>query len=118
MAELTTVAPDEAVVHDGLEVRRHTSLAPDTEYERDGFAFRTLPAPGERLATFTTVNDVHFGEQVCGVVDGSEVGPTFTTEPGEDPYPEVMNAAAVAEIAAMDPAAVVAKGDLTTRGTR
>lgn len=117
MAELTTVAPDEAVVHDGVEVRRHTGLAPDTEYERDGFAFRTLPAPGERLATFATVNDVHFGERVCGVVDGSDVGPTFTTEPGDDPYPEVMNRAAIAEMAALDPDVVLVKGDLTADGT-
>jgi 3',5'-cyclic-AMP phosphodiesterase len=118
MAELTTVAPDEAVVHDGVEVRRHTGLAPDTEYERDGFAFRTLPAPGERLATFATVNDVHFGETECGIFEGSDVGDVLSVAPDEEPYPEVMNATAVAEITAMDPVAVIAKGDLTTSGTK
>ena len=43
----------------------------------EGFSFRTLPAPGELLATFATVNDVHFGETECGVIDGSDLGPTF-----------------------------------------
>jgi Icc protein len=37
--------------------------------------------------------------------------------PGEEPYPEVMNRGAVAEIQAIEPDAVVAKGDLTTHGT-
>ena len=46
MAELTTVADDEAVVHDGAR-RAHatTGSTPDTDYELDGFAFRTLPRP-------------------------------------------------------------------------
>src|SRR5687768_43153 len=51
--ELTTVADDHAVVHDGLAVRRYDDLEPDTLYEFDGFAFRTLARPaGARLATF------------------------------------------------------------------
>jgi 3',5'-cyclic AMP phosphodiesterase CpdA len=53
----------------------------------------------------------------CGVIEGADVGPVLRAGPDEDPYPEVMNAGAVAEIAAIDPAAVVAKGDLTCRGT-
>ncbi len=116
-AELPTVGPDVAVVHQGHQVRRHEGLAPDTEYQLDGFTFRTLPAPGDLLATFATVNDVHFGEEVCGVIDGSDVGPVFRTAPGEKPYPEVMNQAAVVEIGALDPDAVVVKGDLTSGGT-
>lgn len=115
--ELSTVGPDFAVVHEGLEVRRYDGLAPDTDHEVEGFAFRTLPAPGELLCTFATVNDVHFGEEVCGLIDGSDVGPVFRTEPGEEPFPEIMNRGAVAEIAALDPAAVVVKGDLTSNGT-
>lgn len=117
VAELTTVADDEAVVHDALDVRRHPDLAPDTRYERDGFVFSTLPRPGERLATFATVNDVHFGETECGVVEGTDVGPTFSVEEGDDPYPEVMNRAAVEEIAELDPEVVLVKGDLTSNGT-
>ena len=115
--ELTTVADDEAVLHDGPVARVHTGLSPDTAYERDGVAFTTLPAPGERLATFATVNDVHFGETECGVIEGVELGPIYTTPPGEDPYPQVMNRGAVADIAALGPDAVLVKGDLTARGT-
>jgi len=116
VAELTTVADDEAVVHDGLEVRRHPGLAPDTPQDIDGFEFRTLPVRGERLCSFATVNDTHFGEVVCGLMDGTGIGPVFRSEPGDDPYPEVMNRAAVAEIAAGDHHAVLVKGDLTSHG--
>ena len=51
-------------------------------------------------------------------VEGLEVGPILRSEPDETPYPEVMNRAAVAEITAIAPDAVVAKGDLTATGTR
>jgi len=115
--ELTTVGPDLAVIHQGRHARRHEGLTPDTAYELDGFSFRTLAAPGERLATFATVNDVHFGEELCGVIEGSNVGPVFRSAPGEAPYPEVMNRAAVAEIVALGPDAVIVKGDLTSNGT-
>lgn len=117
VAELTTVVSREAVVHVGTEVHRHEGLDPDSAQERDGFAFRTLPEPGEHLATFATVNDVHFGEEVCGLIEGSDVGPVFRSAPGEPPYPEVMNEGAVAEILALDPDAVLVKGDLTSNGT-
>ena len=114
--ELTTVADDEAVAHDGTTVRRYEGLEPDTDYSFDGLDFRTLPAPGERLASFATVNDVHFGETECGVIEGLDLGPIHRSPEGAEPYPELMNRCAVEEIAAMDPAVVVAKGDLTTRG--
>jgi Icc protein len=117
VAELTTVADDEAVIHDGTTVHRYDGLAPATDHEIDGFAFRTLPRLGERLATFATVNDVHFGETECGVLSGLDTGPVFSAEPGADPYPEVMNRGAIAEMAAIDPAVVVVKGDLTCNGT-
>ena len=118
--EVTTVADEEAVVFDGPVPIRLTGLTPDTDYEHHGVFFRTLPRPpGPRLATIATVNDVHFGETECGVIDGLEgfVGPILTSPPGADPYPEVMNRAAVAEIRTLQPDAVVAKGDLTTHGT-
>jgi predicted phosphodiesterase len=115
-AELTTVADDEAVVFDGGRPRRYDDLAPDTDYELDGFAFRTLPRPGALLCRFATVNDVHFGETECGVMDGVDTGPVFSVAAGEEPYPEVMNRGAIAEMSAIDPAAVVVKGDLTANG--
>src|SRR3546814_1656389 len=85
--ELTTVADDEVVVHDGVAVRRYEGLRPDTEHDIEGFALRTLPRFGERLATVATVNDVHFGEEVCGIMDGLPDGPVFRSLPGEEPYP-------------------------------
>jgi 3',5'-cyclic AMP phosphodiesterase CpdA len=72
---------------------------------------------GELLATIATVNDLHLGETVCGRLDGLDLGPTLQSEPGEEPYPTVMNRAAVAEIAALAPDLVVAKGDLTSNGS-
>jgi 3',5'-cyclic-AMP phosphodiesterase len=119
MTELTTVSDDHAVFHDGPEVRRYDGLSPDTDHEFEGIAFRTLARPGrERLATVATVNDVHFGETECGLLEGFDVGPVLRAEPGEPPYPEMMNRAAIDEISAIGPDAVVAKGDLTTRGTK
>ena len=116
--EVTTVADDGAVLHEGARVVRHDDLEPDTGYELDGVAFRTLPRPpGERLATVATVNDLHFGETVCGVMAGVDLGPPMRVQPGEPPYPETMNRAAATEIAACRADAVVAKGDLTTNAT-
>lgn len=118
MVDISTVADDEVVVHDGRETRTYAGLQPGTEHRFDGCRVRTLDRPeGELLCRFATVNDVHFGETECGVIEGSNVGPILSVDQGEEPYPEVMNAAAVAEIAAIDPAVVIAKGDLTTRGT-
>lgn len=111
------MANDEVVVHDGLEVRRYTELAPGTDHELDGRHVRTLPHLGEHLTTVCTVNDVHFGEVECGVLDGFDTGPIYQSEPGAEPYPQLMNRSAIGEMAAIDPAAVVVKGDLTSHGT-
>ncbi|HET9691975.1 MAG TPA: metallophosphoesterase [Acidimicrobiales bacterium] len=116
-----TVSDDGAVFFRGTEVDVVEGLAPDRPYELHGVAFATLPRPpGARLATVATVNDVHFGEVECGRVDGADVGPVLTAAEGADPYPEVMNRAAAAEIAALcggrGPDALVAKGDLTADG--
>jgi len=117
--DVTTVADDEVVLHDGVVVRRHTGLAPDTDHLLDGEAVRTLPRPrGERLATVCTVNDVHYGEVECGHLDGLEGGPIYRSEPGAEPYPVLMNRGAIADMAAIEPDAVVVKGDLTSMGTK
>ena len=118
--EITTVGPDMAVIHIGARARRYDDLAPASDHDLDGVAIRTLDAPpGPLLCRIATVNDVHFGETECGVVEGAEdtIGPILRSGPGEDPYPLTMNQAAVAEMAAIDPVAVLAKGDLTTDGT-
>ena len=119
MNDLTTLAPDEAVFFDGTEITHLVDLEPDTDYEIDGLSFRTLPQPGgELLSTIATVNDVHFGEVECGVIEGSDMGPTYRVGPGEDPYPETMNRGAIAEIRALDPDLAVVKGDLTSTGSQ
>ena len=83
---VTTVADDEAVIYDGADVRRYEGLAPDIEHDLDGVTVRTLPRPGaELLCQFATVNDVHFGETECGILEGYENGPVFRSEPGRIP---------------------------------
>jgi 3',5'-cyclic-AMP phosphodiesterase len=117
--DLTTVADDEAVLHEEGVEHRHAGLDPDTAYELGGQAVRTLARPpGERLATVCTVNDVHFGEVECGILNGVDDHPIYRSAPGDEPYPELMNRCAIADIAAVDPDAVVVKGDLTSMGTR
>ncbi|MDQ1425677.1 MAG: 3,5-cyclic-AMP phosphodiesterase [Acidimicrobiaceae bacterium] len=119
MIEITTVADDEVVLFDGPTVTRFDELAPDTEHELGGVSVRTLPRPdGELLCRFATVNDVHFGETECGVMEGFELGPVFAADEGADPYPETMNRGAIAEMRAIDPAVVLVKGDLTDRGVK
>ena len=96
--ELTTVSDDEVVAFAGTAVHRWDGLAPGTEHHLGGLTARTLDRPpGERLATVATMNDVHFGETACGVVEGTDIGPVLRSEPGEEPYPQLMNEAAVAE---------------------
>jgi Icc protein len=115
--EVTTVADDEVVLFDGPSMARYEGLAPDTDHDLDGVTVRTLPRPsGELLSRFATVNDVHFGETECGVMEGFELGPVFASEDGEEPYPELMNRGAIGEMRAMAPDAVLVKGDLTARG--
>jgi Icc protein len=120
--EVTTIGP--------RHVARVADLEPDTVYplEVEGVAsdqwlpgaVRTLARPsGRLLATVATTNDVHFGETECGRTGDAAtdaIGPILRAAPGDPPYPEVMSRAAVAEIAALDPDAVVVKGDLTDRG--
>ncbi len=117
-ADVATIADDEVVVFDGPTPVRYAGLQPGTEHCAGGQTVRTLPRPaGERLATVATVNDLHFGETVCGYIAGVDIGPVLSAGPDEDPYPEVMNNAAVDEIRALEPDAVVVKGDITSRGT-
>lgn len=118
--DITTVGPDSVVIHQGASVRTFDDLTPGTVVNLDGIEVETLPQYGELLARFATVNDVHFGETECGHIDGvSEAAgwATYTREPGESPYPELMNDAAIHEIGSIDVDAVLVKGDLTSNGT-
>jgi 3',5'-cyclic AMP phosphodiesterase CpdA len=115
--DVTTVADDLVVVHDGVTVRRYEGLSADAEHVLDGLTVRTLATPpGQLLCRFATVNDVHFGEVEAGRIDDLTDGPIRRAEPGAPPYPEVMNRAAATEIATIDPAAVIVKGDLSVDG--
>jgi len=117
--DITTVADDLVVVHEGLDVRRYEGLAADTDHDLDGVVVRTLARPeGALLCRFATVNDVHFGEVEAGRIDDLPDGPIRSVAPGAEPYPEVMNRAAAAEMAAIEPAAVIVKGDLSVDGER
>ena len=115
--DITTVADDLIVCHDGDEVVRLGNLRPASTHSIHGVEVTTLSRPdGELLCRLATVNDVHFGEVECGRVDGQEGGPIERVAEGEPPYAETMNRGATVEIAAIDPAAVIAKGDLSQDG--
>jgi 3',5'-cyclic AMP phosphodiesterase CpdA len=114
--ELVSVATDGAELFVDGRVLRLDGLAPGRDYEVAGVAFRTMDGLGTRRCTFATANDVHFGETVCGLLEGAHDHKVFRSEPGATPYPEVMSAAVVADVAARKPAAVVVKGDLTDDG--
>jgi predicted phosphodiesterase len=116
--EVSSVADDAVVAFDGTLRRTWPDLNPDSVVDLDGIEVRTLPRPGELLCRVATVNDVHFGEVECGVIEGTDIGPRFSVAPGAEPYPEFMNRGAVTEMAAIEPAAVVVKGDLTGSGTQ
>lgn len=115
--DITTVADDLVVIHDGLVVHRYDDLAADSDYDFDGISVRTMTTPpGDLLCRFATVNDVHFGEIEAGRVDDLPDGPIRRAEPGATPYPEIMNHRAAVEIDELDPAAVIVKGDLSADG--
>jgi predicted phosphodiesterase len=118
--DITTVADDLIVAHEAgtTDVVRLEDLQPNSIHHVGDHDVQTLARPdGELLCRFGTVNDLHFGEVECGKIDDDPRGPIQVVEPGERPHPETMNRAAVAEMAAADLAAVVAKGDLSCDGT-
>jgi predicted phosphodiesterase len=120
-AEITTTGPWHVARFEGLEPDHEYTLAVEgaAPYELLPPTFRTLPLPSGRLvATVATANDVHFGEVECGHLGPphEDIGPIMSVEPGEPPYPETMNRAVVHEIRALEPDAVVVKGDLTRAG--
>jgi Icc protein len=132
--DVTTVTDTEAVVHVTrpgtfeVVVHRFDGLPPDAEVGLDvpdpldpalirSVTAHTLAQPsGPLRSVFATVNDLHFGELAAGQVEEFTIGPIRRSEPGDDPYPEVMNRAAVAEIDAISPDAVIVKGDLSLDG--
>lgn len=119
--EVTTVGPYHHVTVGGLSPAHEYSLrvsgvAPDAYLPA---TVTTLAEPsGKLLCRFATVNDVHFGEQICGLIGGeSAVGPVFTRSPRDEAYPDVMNRSVIADIERTKLDSVLVKGDLTSSGT-
>ena len=116
--ELTTVADDEAVVHDGPRCAVYDGLEPDTVHDLRRVRLPDAAPPrASDSATFATVNDVHFGETECGLMDGLDDGARVRPCPAAEPYPEMMNRGGHRRDRAIAPDAVVVKGDLTSAGT-
>jgi len=87
----------------------------------------TLPAPtAEPVASFATLNDLHFGEPRFGGTllpdggygDAAPGYPEVRETDGDVPYWLAMNEDAVADINASGVDAVVLKGDIADRGRR
>lgn len=114
--ELVSVSTSGAELFVDGRVVRLEGLAPAHDFQVAGVAFTTLRDLGALRCIFATANDVHFGETVCGYVAGGNELDVFRVPDGATPYPEVMNAAVVADVAACDAQAVVVKGDLTDDG--
>ncbi|MGY4101267.1 metallophosphoesterase [Nocardia sp. R16R-3T] len=90
-----------------------TTRAPGSPESTGEFTTLT-PPPGRPLRTVALANDVHYGEQVSGlIVDNLPAG--FRQEPGLPPYPEVMLAAVLDDLHRPDRAAdiLLIAGDLT-----
>jgi Icc protein len=130
-AAVTTRVGSRSIVTTGpFHHARVTGLEPDTDYAvtvdgavPDQWLPRRVSTlarpPGRLMATVATANDVHFGETQCGRTGDpatDAIGPVLSAAPGSTPYPRLMNRAVVAEILAIEPDAVVVKGDLTDRG--
>ncbi|WP_024802470.1 metallophosphoesterase [Nocardia sp. BMG51109] len=81
--------------------------------------FTTLvPPPGRPLRTVALSNDVHFGEEISGLV-AAGLPPGIAQEPGLAPYPEVMLAALLDDLRRPDRGAgqLILAGDLTSEAT-
>jgi 3',5'-cyclic-AMP phosphodiesterase len=114
--ELVSVAPDGAELFVDDRVVRVAGLAPGRDYEFFGVGCSTLSSIGEVRCVVATGNDVHFGETICGKIEGDERFEVFTVPDGSAPYPEVMSSAVIDDIASIDADLVVVKGDLTDDG--
>jgi 3',5'-cyclic-AMP phosphodiesterase len=120
--EVTTVGSQHVARVQGLDADAELALevegAPPSRFLPA--RVRTLARPsGRLLATVATANDTHLGERQAGVTGDpatDAIGPIRQSAPGDPPYPETMNRAVVEEMRALDPDAVVVKGDLTAVG--
>ncbi|WP_328409825.1 metallophosphoesterase [Nocardia sp. NBC_00403] len=94
-----------------------TTLTPGSPESTSEFT-TLVPPPGRPLHTLALANDVHYGEQVSGLVIG-DLPPGFRQEPDLPPYPEVMLAALLDDLRRPDRDAdrLIIAGDLTSEAT-
>ncbi|MFI9506641.1 metallophosphoesterase [Nocardia sp. NPDC052566] len=87
-----------------------TTLAPGTP-EATGEFTTLVPPPGRHLRTVALANDVHYGEEVSGLLVG-DFPPGFRQD--EPPYPEVMLAAMLDDLRRRGAEKLLLAGDLTS----
>lgn len=82
--------------------------------ESAGLVTTLTPPPGRHLRTVALSNDVHYGEEVSGLVAAGQP-PGFRQQPGLPPYPAVMFEAMLEDLRRPDRGAdhLVVAGDLT-----
>jgi len=81
-----------------------------------GYLTTLVPPPGERLFTFATLNDMHVGEKVAGlvVIGGVVLTPGFQWDDPNNPYWKFTNEAAVHEVNLLNADFTIAKGDVSS----
>jgi Icc protein len=78
------------------------------------FSFTTpQPPPGRFLFSVILCNDTHMGETQAGLVGGQPQYIGISQVPGLPPYPEVMLESLVEDAARLDPAYLLAAGDIS-----
>ncbi|MEC3913012.1 metallophosphoesterase [Nocardia sp. CDC160] len=86
--------------------------------ETQGVFTTLVPPPGRLLRTLALSNDIHYGEEVSGIITAG-LPPGFRQEPGLAPYPEIMLAALLDDMRRPDRAVdhLLLAGDLTAEAT-
>ncbi|MGW4249215.1 metallophosphoesterase, partial [Nocardia sp. NPDC004722] len=86
--------------------------------EAQGVFTTLVPPPGRLLRTIALSNDIHYGEEVSGIITAG-LPPGFRQEPGLAPYPEIMLAALLDDMHRPDRAVdhLLLAGDLTAEAT-
>ncbi|WP_024802702.1 metallophosphoesterase [Nocardia sp. BMG51109] len=101
--------------HRAVPARTLVTRRPGTP-ESTGVVTTLVPPPGRLLRTIALANDLHYGEQVSGLlVGGLPTGLRHIT----DEYPEIMLDAVLGDLRRTDRAAdhLIVAGDLTDSGT-
>ncbi|MGW3545033.1 metallophosphoesterase [Nocardia niigatensis] len=86
--------------------------------ESQGVFTTLVPPPGRLLRTLALSNDIHYGEEVSGLI-AAGLPPGLRQEPGLAPYPEVMLTALLDDMHRPDRAVdhLLLAGDLTAEAT-